>query len=137
MLKCDDIAIVEELIRQRTGVSASPGFTWGRSGNIPDGAYLLHQSVPSNISSLPVPLGAGVITTIFFEQETSSTFDLVIFTKPSFAVVYQKTFTGTYAVYEIPTASRPAVSNLNRLGMQIKNGSAKNIVAGLLATGTL
>jgi hypothetical protein len=137
MLNCDDYALIEELIKQRTGVSASPGFTWGRSGNIPDGGYLLHQSVPSNIASLPMPLAAGIITTIFFEQETSSTFDLVIFTRPSFAVVYQKTFTGTEAVYTIPVASRPIVTNTNRLGMQIVNGTAKNIIAGLLAVGTV
>jgi len=138
MLNCDDYVIIEELVRQRSGVSASPGFTWGRSGNVPDGAYLLHQSVPSNISGIPVPLASGVITTIFFEQEITTTFDLVIFTKPSMAVVFQHTFVAASSgVYIIPIASRPFISNADRLGMQIVNGSVKNIIAGLLAVGTI
>jgi len=138
MLNCDDYAIIEELVRQRSGISASPGFTWGRSGNVPDGGYLLHQSVPSNISGIPVPLTSGVITTIFFEQEIATTFDLVIFRKPSMAVVFQRTFTASsFEVYVIPTASRPFISSSDRLGMKIVNGSVKNIVAGLLAVGSV
>ena len=138
MLTCDDIAIIEELIRQRAGTSASPGFTWGRSGNSPDGTYLLHQGVPCNISAIPMALRKGVVTTLYFEQEDPLGFDFHLFSKPApFTTIFQHTFAAaTFGVYIIPVDQRPYVDNLNRLGVQILNGTAKNIIAGILAIGT-
>lgn len=138
MLDCTDIALIEELIRQRTGVSASPGYIWSRSGNIPDGTYLQSEGNPSNLVGLPVQVSTGVIRVIFYDQEVASSFDLVIFKHPSpFAEVARITVVNDNSgVIELPLPY-PAVTNLDRLGCRIENGSAKSMNAGCLIQGTI
>jgi len=138
MLDCTDIAIVEELIRQRTGVSASPGYIWSRSGNVPDGTFLQSEGNPSNLVGLPVQVSTGVIRVIFYDQEISSSFDLVIFKHPSpFTEVARITVVNDNSgVIELPFPY-PSVTNADRLGCKIENGSAKSMNAGCLIQGTI
>lgn len=138
MLDCTDMAIIEELIRQRTGVSASPGYIWSRSGNVPDGSYLQAEGNPSNLVGLPVQVTSGVIKVVFYDQQISSSFDLVIFKHPSpFTEVVRITVTNDNSgVITLPSPF-PAVTSADRLGCKIENGSAKAINAGCLISGTV
>lgn len=140
MLDCETLAIIEEIVNQIAGVSASPGFTWGRSGNLPDQTFLLNDTVPSNVSGRQVPVQTGQITTVFVVAEDPGTYDVRIFKHPS-------PFTTLTAVSMVPaygraktfslTAPLPNVSNVDELGAQIINGSAKNAVVGCIIRGTL
>ena len=137
MLDCTDIAIIEEMVRQRTGISASPGYIWSRSGNIPDGTYLSSEGNPSNLVGLPVQLTIGIVKVIFYDQEVASTFDLVLFKHPSpFTVVATiSIIAGASGVIVLP--SPPSVSINDRLGMRVINGSAKSLNAGCLLVGSI
>lgn len=137
MLGCHDIAIIEELITQKVSVSASPGFTWGRSGNAPASTYLSNDSVPSNIAGRKVPVATGVITTVFIDSEEISTFDIAIFKHPSpftiLATVSVVAAKGGNFTIPIP----PTVTDLDILGAQVSAGSCKNPVVGIIIRGTL
>jgi len=137
MLDCTDMAIIEELIRQRTGVSASPGYIWSRSGNIPDGTFLSSEGNPSNLVGLPVQVTTGVVKVIFYDQEIPSTFDLVLFKHPSpfVAVATISVVASASGVIVLPVP--PSVSINDRLGMRVINGSAKSLNAGCLLVGSV
>lgn len=62
------------------GSSASPGFTFGRSGTLPKGTYLLNDTVPSNIAGRVVTVN-GYIKTIFIAQRNNTAFSLSIQTR--------------------------------------------------------
>ena len=137
MLDCTDIALVEELIRQRTDVAASPGYIWSGKGSIPDGSYLDSQGLPSSLVGLPVQTAKGKVRIVFYDCENISTFDIVLFKFPSpfttlatISVVASKS-----DVIILP--SPPSVTNDDRLGMRIINGSVRNINAGCLIVGSL
>jgi len=53
----------------RITVSASPGFTYGRSGNLPKNTWLLNDTVPSNKSGRINFLNSATITQIFVANE--------------------------------------------------------------------
>jgi hypothetical protein len=137
MLGCDDISLVEEMIGQKVGVSASPGFTWGRSGNAPTGAYLSNDSVPSNVAGRKVPVSTGVITTIFIDSEELSTFDISVFKHPSPFTILATVSVVAAKGGTFPIALPPTVTNADILGTQVTSGSCKNPVVGIIIRGTL
>ena len=108
------------------GVSASPGFSFGKSGNTPSGTYLENETVPSNKTGRPIDLAGAVITQISIANETINTFDVEL--EEHDGVTY--TSLGTFSV----TAARSTkYSNLNisitdgkELAAKISDGSAKN-----------
>jgi hypothetical protein len=67
----EDVQSVIEELCDRIDTSASPGFTWGNSGNVVN-AYLLNDTVPSNkagrLSSV-----TGNIVSIFVALEVAAT----------------------------------------------------------------
>jgi len=137
MLGCDDIAFVEEIISQKVTVSASPGFTWGRSGNIATGAYLLNDSVPSNLAGRQVPVSTGVITTIFVDSELIRTFDISIFkhTDPFTILATVSIINAKGGIFTL--ALPPTVTSDDVLGAQVTAGSPRNPVVGIIIRGTL
>ena len=138
MLDGADLAMIEELIRQRTGISASPGYIWSRSGNVPDGTYLQSEGNPSNLVGLPVQVTSGVIRVIFFDQEIPSSFDLVIFKHPSpFVEVARISIVNDNSGVIYLNAPFPIVNGADRLGCRVENGSAKSINAGCLIMGSI
>lgn len=137
MLNCSDIAVVEEITTQKASVSASPGFTWGRSGNATDGSYMLNDSVPSNITGRRVPVSTGIISTVFIDSKDIATFDVRIFKHPSpfttLAIVSVVADSG--GTFKLLTP--PSVVENDILGIQIINGSCKNPVVGLIIKGVI
>ncbi len=58
--------------------SASPGFGFGRSGNISRGAYLQNESVPSNIVGRYVYITNAIVKKVFFGNELSGTYKIEV-----------------------------------------------------------
>jgi opacity protein-like surface antigen len=59
---------VQEALEE-IGTSASPGFTWGRSGTVTSNVWLLNDSVPSNTSGRIIFLQNAQIKKIFIANE--------------------------------------------------------------------
>ena len=71
MIKCETLAIIEEISRQIVGVSASPGFTWGKGGSAGPGEYLYNDNVESNKSGRLVPFNGNVVYFFVNNQQNS------------------------------------------------------------------
>lgn len=135
MTSTDTQAAIEEL-KQATAVSASPGFTWGSSGNIPSGSYLLNDTVPSNRAGRLVPVSGGSIQTIFVTAEIANTFDVII--QRNILGVFTTLVTVSMIASRKNTFSVNIPVSLNdEIAVKIDNGSAKNPVVGVVIKGVL
>ena len=72
-------AAIEELKNNATN-SASPGFTYGRSGNLPSSTWLLDDTVPSNISGRINYLNNCIITHIFVANQDPNIITIGVYT---------------------------------------------------------
>lgn len=121
------------------GVSASPGFSFGRSGNNSSGTWLLVTgSVPSNRAGITVALQNPEITQIFIGNENISTFDIGIYEHEGDEI--NLTLIGTVSV----VASRSAnfdvsisVTSGRQLAARVTSGSARNLNVGLQLKGNV
>ena len=135
------LAFIEELVQQVFGSSASPGFTWGRSGATPADTWLLNDSVPSNKSGRTVFLTSALIKKVFIANE-----DAVIL---SVDVYYHEgnevglTLLGTVTTAAARTNEFNVAFSVpqgKQIALKISAASAnaaKNIVAGILMSGNL
>jgi len=132
-------AAIEE-INNTVLTSASPGFSFGRSGSVTAGTYLQCESVPSNISGRWVYISNAYITRIFVSNELVTTYKLEIYSHDGNET--NLTSLGTVTV----TSSKGSAFSVNwavdtgkqlaiRLATDSPN-SAKNIVCGLELSGT-
>lgn len=107
------------------GTGASPGFSFGRSGNVTAGAYLNNESVPSNITGRPVDLDSSKITQISVSNETANTFEIAIeehdgttYTELAvISLVAQRSKKQTYSVN---------ITSGKEVAAKVKSGSCKN-----------
>jgi hypothetical protein len=123
-------------ISNTAAVSASPGFTWGRSGQIND-AYLLNDNVASDTAGRIVPVD-GFVTTIFVACELPSTATVEI--RRRVGAVYTTITSTTLASVRKKTdllVTQPAVSKNDELCVYVSGSSIKNPVVGLIIKGTL
>lgn len=136
MLNCDDIGITEEIVRQKTESSASPGFSFGRSGNVSSGAWLQCETVPSNVTGRHVFLKGAKIKKIFVSNESANTFNIGIYEHDGTTYTLLTTVSLTAERKKDFTVSIDITYNLE-LAMQVTSGSCKNVVAGFLIQGSL
>lgn len=136
LLSTDTQSAIDEL-SNAVATSASPGFGFGKGGNISNGAYLECEGVPSNISGRYVYINNAIVTRVFISVQNVSTFDIEVFYHDgnevnitSLGIVSLVASTGgEFGVsWSVPTAKQ--------LSMRIVNGSAKNAVGGLELQGT-
>lgn len=121
--------------------SASPGYSFGRSGVTTGGAYLQTQTVPSNVSGMWVYINNAVIAKIFVTNELTATYSIDILYHDGNEV--NLTLVGTVTV----TAAKGAFFTVNwsiptnkQLAVRISPTSAsnpKNILCGLELKGTV
>ena len=117
------------------GTGASPGFAFGRSGNVTAGAYLSNETVPSNLTGIPIELVNGRITGLVVRNQDSNTFDVEIEEHDG------TTFT-SLGIFSV-TASRGdnffsldiEITIGKELAAKVSSGSAKNIKAILYVKG--
>jgi len=125
----------EYFIPETAGTGASPGYSFGRSGNTSAGNYLLNEAVPSNLTGRPVGLSDCSIIGIVVSNENINTFQVEI--EEHDGVTY--TSLGIYTI----TASRSSsflnlsvpVTSGKELAVKISSGSCKNVVVTIYVKG--
>jgi len=122
---------------EEIGASASPGFTWGRSGVSGSGTYLLNDAVPSNKAGRTIVLGASKIVKIFSATEDLDTYTLEIYSHDGNEVNLTLLTTLTVTASRTGNSGTVAVSVAanKQLAAKLATGSAKNIVAGIVMQG--
>lgn len=135
-----DVQAAIEEIRNTILTSASPGFSFGRSGTCTPNTYLQNETVPSNISGRWVYLNNGFITDIYITNELATTYTVEFYHHTGNSVAL--TLLGSVTV----TAAKGghfsvnwAVPNDKQIAVKIAASSAnspKNVVCGLQLKGT-
>ena len=135
-ISCAILAFIEELVNQISAVSASPGFTWGDSGNVSAGSFLLNDSVPSNRAGRIVPLADGEITKIFVTCETNATatLEIVLRTGATFSGLTTMSLAGQRT--KVETKTGVTVAEGDELACRVTSGSCRNPVVGVIIRGT-
>lgn len=130
-----------EYLLNRSVTSASPGFTWGRSGNCPPGTYLLNDTVPSNISGRPIFLYNALLLYVYVTNKLSTTYtlDIEMHNKVTYTNCASVTVTSNYAgLFRIdPGFSLTRGWELAAKVSENSANSPQNIDAGILMTGEL
>lgn len=127
-------AAIEEI-----GASASPGFSFGRSGGLLASTWLqVDGGVPSNSAGRFIPINNPVVSLFFCSSDTSSTFTLTLYSHDGNAV--NLTALGTLTITaalggSTGTISWPTVKG-KQLAVRLTSGSANNLVAGVILKGT-
>lgn len=130
----DAQAAIEETKNVAVAV-VSPGFTWGRSGNIPTNTYLLNDTVPSNLTGRIVPF-AGLIDKIYVSCENTSTFTVTVQKRSGASFVDLFSASLSAERIKVSSPSSVAVSALDELSIKITSGSCKNPVVGIVIKGS-
>jgi len=123
-----------EEVSEQVDVSASPGFTWGASGNVSN-SWLVNDTVPSNKAGRIVPVD-GEVTDIFFacELSTSGTITLYKRVGSTFNVLATLNVSSVRKLHT--TVSGASVSIGDELAMKVTSGSFKNPVVGIVIKGS-
>lgn len=126
-------AAIEEI-----GASASPGFTWARTGSLLASSWLLNDGISSNVVGRYVSLTNPSIAQIFTGNENLSTYTLTIYEHDGNSINLTAITT-----ISVSGARGALLENLNipvtkgkQLAIRLTSGSASNIVAGLILKGS-
>lgn len=119
-------------------VSASPSFSWGRTGAIPAGSWLLNDSVPSNRAGRTLMINNGKMSKISVATETLDTYQLEIYehsgNQIGLTLLHTVTITATRsAQISIPNIS---VTSGKQVAVLLSTGAAKNLVVGMIIKGS-
>lgn len=136
-INCVTLAFIEEITNQISAVSASPGFSWGDTGNINAGTFLLNDNVASNKTGRIVPLQNGEITQVFVANENTNTFTVEIL-KRTGPGTFSSLTTIALTAQRTKTESKAGVTVTlgDELVCKILSGSCKNPVVGVIIRGT-
>jgi hypothetical protein len=120
--------------------SASPGFSFGRSGNVSKGAYLSNETVPSNVTGRFVYISNAVISAVFIGTEDTGTYKFGVYKHDgggdNLALIGTVTVVGKKG--DSFSVNWP-VETGKYLAVRVENDSTdqpKNVVAGLELRGT-
>ena len=136
----DTQAAIEE-IKNTALTSASPGFSYGRSGVTTAGTYLQCETVPSNVSGRWVYVNSASVKNVYVSNELVTTYTVE-------ALYHDGNGAGLTSLGTVTiTAAKGAAFSVNwpvPTGKQIairiattSANSAKNIVCGLGLTGSV
>ena len=133
----EDIQGAIDELQNTVAISASPGYSFGRSGNLSANTWLRCEGVSSNRAGRYVYINNAVITRVFISVEDIATFDIGVYSHDGdrinltlLTTVNVVASRGGEFTVNIP------VANGKQLATRILNGSAKNAVAGLELRGT-
>ena len=130
---------IEELSRV-VQISASPGFTWGRSGSSPANTYLLNDSVASNICGRVVfLLNASIIKIFVSNQSATAGIILEVYSHDGNGIgltVLGQVTTTAARTHTFTTAF--SVAQNKQIAIKVKAGSVAgtNLVVGMILKGT-
>lgn len=131
-------AAIEEL-KAAAAASASPGFAWSRSGNIPSDSWLLNDEIPSNRAGRTILLTSATIEKISVATEDINTYSIQIYhhegNEINLTLLHTVNVTSTRSYQTlIPSISVPTNK---QLALKVGTGSAKNLVVALIIKGNL
>ena len=115
---------------------ASPGFTFGRSGNVTN-AYLQNESVPSNTVGRLIMLDNAKINTIAIANEDVSTFDVKIYEHDGVTFTLKSTQTVTSSKTKLVEDLAIALTKGKMMAVEITNGAAKNPLVTVIVKGDI
>jgi len=119
--------------------SASPGFTFGRSGNTSANTWLLNDGVPSNRAGRTLFITGPTVTRVFSASENLDTYDLEIYEHQGDEIGL--TLLTTLSVVASRTGDTGSISiaatSGEQLAIKLVNGAGKNVVAGVILSGTV
>lgn len=128
---------VQTALEQLDKKSIPPGFTWGRSGQVPKNTWLLNDTVPSNKTGRRIFLFNAKIQKVFVSNENIGTFTIGIFEHSGLGT---EILLGSVTV----TSKRSDDFDVNfsatkgkELAARITNGSTKNPQVGIIIAGNL
>jgi hypothetical protein len=136
----DDVQEMLDWLKNQVAISASPGFTWGRSGTVNQNTWLLNDSVPSNLSGRVCFLNSASIIKVFVANQAATAGIVVeVYTHDGNSV--NLTLIGS--VTTLATRSNTftvayPVSLDKQIAIKIANGSPSgaNMVVGCLIKGS-
>jgi len=131
-----DVQEAIEALEDKVDTSASPGFTWGKSGNVSAGAYLLNDTVPSNLAGRIIPIGNGKIAEVFVACQDNATCILSVEKRSGVSFIELLTISLTTQRNKVQ-AYTVSVSKGDELTTKVKTGSIKNPVIGIVIKGSL
>lgn len=132
----EDVQAALEELDDKVGVSASPGFSWGRSGNSNSGTWLANDTVSSNVTGRTVNLIDPFITAVSIANENINTFDISFYEHDGDSI--NLTLIGTVSVVNVRSFNvfvNFSITQGKQLAVQVSSGSAKNVVVGLQLSG--
>lgn len=132
----EDVQAAIEELANTVDTSASPGFTWGGSGNITSNSWLINDSVPSNKAGRSIFLTNATLEYVFVRCEIAATFDIEVYEHDgaTFTLITTVSIVASRAG-DFPIASLPLTTG-KELAMKLSTGSAKNPVVGCVLRGS-
>jgi len=136
-----DVQSMLDYLKNLVAVSASPGFTWGRSGAVNPNTWLLNDSVPSNLSGRTVFLNSANVIRIFVANQNATAgiqIELYSHDGNSVNLTLLTTVTTLATRSNSFTVAVPIAFN-KQLAFKTKAGSVAgaNMVVGCLISGSL
>ncbi len=118
--------------------SASPGFTWGRAGDVVIDTWLLNDGVPSNKSGRTMALTGPEVVRVFVASENADTYGLEIFEHEGDEV--SLTSLGTVSIVAVRSETFTVSfsgTEERQLAIKLISGTARNLIVGLQLQGTV
>ena len=117
--------------------SASPGFTWGKSGNVGSGTWLLNDTISSDLVGRNFPLYNGSLDKISVSNELASTFTISVYEHDHTTYTLLSSLSLTSQIRKSALITGVSVSYDKELAVRVTSGSCKNVVVQLILSGTL
>ena len=123
--------------RDPSSVSASPGFTWGRSGTVTDGTWLLNDTGPANKSGRRNFLSGAEVIKVFVSSEVIATFDVEVYEHTGIGTEVLLDTVSVVAKRSDDFSTSISLTTGKELSVKIANGTATNPQVGLIIIGKL
>jgi hypothetical protein len=136
----EDVQAAIEEVRSLIQTSASPGFSFGRTGVCSGGTYMQNETVPSNVSGRWVYVDNAVVARVFVSNENIITYTIEVVYHDGNGINLISLGTVTVVAargnhfdvnWPVPTNKQIAVRVATTTA-----GSPKNVVIGLELRGT-
>jgi hypothetical protein len=115
---------------------ASPGFTFGKSGSVSSGSWLVCDTVPSNVTGRRNPLASSILADLWVDNQDVATYTVEVYEHQGNGVGL--TLKASLTV----TSARGSQSSPNvsltagyQLAIKVSSGSPRNVIAGIVIKG--
>lgn len=131
-----DVQSAIEEVSYSVANSASPGFSWGRSGNVSSGTWLQNETVPSNTTGRNFPFYNGKLTEVSVSNENVNTFSVELYEHDGTVFTLLATVSLSAQRSKVQSFTGVSVTKGLELAVKVSSGSGKNIVVQAILKGT-